>query len=430
MAETLNATAANIISSLGIKGATVRENLAGFVPVLDASGKINANLIPSDYADIAATPLSNVAYVDPYTSVSEYTDDGTRRRSGSIISPFKSISEAIANFSPTADAKNASCLALMLAPGTYSDAIISFKNRKFAPKYVFVVGTGECTFGASVFSFEGLSTSGKGRPAAFLQNVRMSTVSMQSGSDVVVLGKSSIGNLNFYGGTDGVLSLSAESRVDSTNASVVEYLADAFTVGNSGGHVKGNTVGDAIKRLGGRKIRVASVTAGSDGFDVGSSFDDITAESSGDDEVYDLSERDRIIFEGINRLVSRGKDIVADSVTANVVKADSIRTKELKMDSLTIGGYRLSVDTYGYLVVNDASSSQPVTPDGVVMLRDVKDGALYTLGVSSGRMYVASASEDSGTSSPIEMFEVYDPETKTEYSVYMDGGRLSIRKKS
>lgn len=429
MAETLNATAANIISSLGIKGATVRENLAGFVPVLDENGKINAKLIPSDYADIAATPLSNVVYVDPYTSVSEYGEDGTRRRTGSCIAPFKSISEAVRNFEPNKDAKNGLCFALVLSPGTYLDTSVSFADSKsgFSPKIVILAGTGVCTFGATAFSFSGLDSSGLQNPSVVLQNVRISTVNVQYGADVVVAGRSSLANLTFADGWGGKLSMSSESRVDSTNAASVEYLSDAYMVGYSGVSA-GKTAGDALDSLGRRRIRLASVTAGSDGFEVGSSFDDVAAESSGDGEFYDLSERDRMLVEGINRLVSKGKDIVADSVTASDVYADSIRTSELRMDYLSLGGYRLSIDAYGYLVINDSSSTTPVPPDNLVLLRDTVDGTLYVLGVASGRMYLAEASEGDESSEPVEKLEVYDPETKTSYVVTVEDGRLTIRK--
>ena len=137
MANALQPTAANIISSLGIKGATVSENLPGYVPVLDATGHLNAKFIPANAEQYAIQPLSDVAFVDPYTTVgfdSEGTDVDTDPenmiRIGSIAAPFKSVTEAASRYAPTDAALAGKYAAFMLAPGKYDDGEIAFPSAR------------------------------------------------------------------------------------------------------------------------------------------------------------------------------------------------------------------------------------------------------------------------------------------------------------
>lgn len=432
-------TAANIISSLAIKGAIVSiptgesgSKYAGFVPALDANGKLNAKFIPSEAAQISIPPLSNVAYVDPCTDVEEYAADGeTRLRVGSVVAPFKSIEEAAANFVPTSDAAAGKYVAFMLAPGKYEDVEMRFPAGN-APLSVYIIGLGECIFASNITTFAvyGMSSTVSGRkPIVFLQNVYMSgTISVSSGSDAVVLGKSYIHELSIGSGSK--LSLASESRVDSTDAGTVSYLSEDSRIGNTSG-VKGATVGAAVGRLGRRRVRIANVTADSSGFKIGSSsYTDVSeASSSGASFGYfDLRERDRLFVEGINRLFKRGvfDAVTANSVTAKNVVADVVKTKELRMDALALGGYRIEIDAYGYLVVSDGSATPPRPPDSVVLLRDTEDGALYLLGVSNGRMYITGADESS-SGEPVDVMTVYDPDSGNEYAVSMEDGRLVIR---
>ena len=431
-------TAANIISSLGVKGAISSipageeaSKYAGFVPVLDANGMLNAKFIPSDAAQISIPPLSNVAYVDPYTKVNEYADDGeTRLRVGSVVAPFKSIEEAAANFSPTSDAKAGKYVAFVLAPGKYDDSEIVFQSG-MAPLSVYLIGTGECRFSDNITNLvvSGISSaSGGRRPVLFLQNVYMKgEISVSTGADAVVIGKSYIHQLSVGSGSK--LSLSSDSRVDSTDAGTVSYISEDSRIGNTSG-VNGTTVKDALGRLGRRRIRVARLSGISSGIDTGSSsYMDILETSSGSDSfgVFDLRVRDKVFVDAINRLFSERKNIVAESVTASSVVADSIKTKELRMDSLALGGYRIEIDTYGYLVVSDGSANPPRPPDSVVLLRDTVNGALYLLGVSNGRMYIAGADDESSSSDPLDVMTVYDPDSGAEYAVSVEEGRLVIR---
>lgn len=431
-------TAANIISSLGVKGAISSipagedaSKYEGFLPVLDANGRLNANFIPPEAAQISIPTLSNVAYVDPYTDVEEYAADGsTRLRVGSVVAPFKSIEEAAANFSPTEDAKSGKYVAFVLAPGKYEDTEMRFPSGR-SPLSVYLIGTGNCIFASNIttFSIYGMSSaSGGRRPVLFLQNVYMAgEILVSTGADAVVIGKTYVHQLSVGSGSK--VSIASDCRVDSTNAGTVAFLSEDSRIGNTSG-VKGDTVKDAVGRLGRRKVRISKITADSSGIDIdSSSFVDISETSSSGDSfgVFDLRMRDRVLVESIKRLFDRGKNIVADSVTANTVVADSVRTKELRMDSLALGGYRIEIDAYGYLVVSDGSATPPRPPDSVVLLRDTVDGALYMLGVSNGRMYIAGADDESSSSDPVEVMTVYDPDSGTEYAVSVEEGRLVIR---
>ena len=439
MAEAIQKTptAANIISSLGVKGAisSIPEGedaskYEGFLPVLDANGRLNAKFIPPEAAHISIPTLSNVAYVDPYTNVQEYSSNGTRLRIGSVVAPFKSIKEAAANFSPTEDAKSRKYIAFVLAPGKYEDTEMQFPSKQ-SPLSVYLIGTGNCIFASNItkFSIYGMSsTSGERRPMLFLQNVYMAgEISVSTGADAVVIGKSYIHQLSVGSGSK--VSIASDCRVDSTDAGTVVFLSEDSRIGNTSG-VKGDTIKDAVGRLGRRRIRVARLSGISSGIDTGSSsYMDILETSSGSDSfgVFDLRTRDKVFVDAINRLFSERKKIVAESVTAGSVVADSIKTKELRMDSLALGGYRIEIDTYGYLVVSDGSANPPRPPNRVVLLRDTVDGALYLLGVSKGRMYIAGADDESSSSDPLDVMTVYDPDSGTEYAVSVEEGRLVIR---
>lgn len=423
-------TAANIISSLGVKGAISSipagedaSKYEGFLPVLDANGRLNANFIPPEAAHILIPTLSNVAYVDPYTNVKE--------RVGSVVAPFKSIEEAASNFSPTDDAKSGKYVAFVLAPGKYEDSEIVFPLG-MEPLSVYLIGTGECRVADNIPTLvvRGMSSASEGnRPVLFLQNIYMAgeiSVSVSTGADAVVIGKTYVHQLSI--GSGSTLSIASDCRVDSTDAGTVVFLSEDSRIRNTSG-VKGDTVKDAVGRLGRRKVRISKITADSSGIYIdSSSFVNVSETSSSGDSfgVFDLRIRDRVLVESIKRLFDRSKNVVADSVTAKTIVADSVLTKELRMDSLALGGYRIEIDLYGYLVVSDRSATPPRPPDSMIFLRDTVNGALYMLGVSNGRMYIAGADDESSSSDPVDVMTVYDPDSGNEYAVSMEDGRLVI----
>ena len=435
MGNALNPTAANIISSLGIKGATVGENLPGYVPVLDDSGHINANLVPANAAQLAIPAISNAAFVDPYTAVKEFDTEGRRLRTGSIVAPFKSLEEAAANFQPTEEAKLYGYVAFVLAPGTYSDDSIQFKN---SPSSVFLIGLGECRFGSSTVAMFGMSS---GADLVF-QNIRTEyTISVIGSPSVTCLGRTRINQLLAGTGNTSKLKLSPESRVSSTDIGDVSYLLEAANVGyarrgSSSPEFPEGTVGKELETLGRRKIRIANITADSSGFDIDSTtpYIDLSAESSGGEEIFDMRSRDAILVRGINQIFEKGEDISAVTVTADTVTADIIEARELRMDSIALGGYRLEIDNYGYLVVAD-SAADPVKPlDCVVLIRDTGDrdaGAVYVLGISDGRMFIERAEDYEDSPSDSSSYdEIHDSleicDSGQEYTVTVENGRLTI----
>lgn len=430
MASQMSPTAANIISSLGIKGATVSDALAGYVPILGPDGKLSANFIPANAAQDALPALSNVAYVDPYTEV----EDGLRK--GSAVAPFKSISEAASNFEPTEYASRAAYIAFVLAPGDYGDSLVAFGGT-VRPLDVYIIGLGRCRLSSNMtISGMASSESSAGRSqSVILQNIVANGMVGVAGNPIVTcLGDTYVGTLTLGNteSTAGELRLGSEARVSSTNAAVVSYLSEDDRIGNTSS-VPGKTVKDAVSRIGKRKIRIAKITQGIAGFDIASSCSDVTAESSGSTDIYDLSKRDRLFAECVNSILENGKfeNIRAGTVAATNVTADSISVKTLRMDALSLGGYRLEIDTYGYLVVADGSAPTPAPPDSVVMLRDVSTGASYILVVSKGRLYLRdaegsdSSSSDSSSSDQYVLY-VYDPDAGKEYALYVDNGRLMI----
>ena len=432
MANALSPTAANIISSLGIRGATVGENLPGFVPVLDDNGKISVKLIPDDAAKLAVAPISDVAFVDPYTS-----EKDAEKRTGSITAPFVSVMEAASRFVPSGYAKAAGCMAFVLFPGRYTDTLVDFPSSNgFSPLSVYMIGVGECVFTSTNVSITGAFTysgSEVRSPELFLQNVVLNGVLTVSGvPNVTCLGKTFINDLEL-GGTGSRLYISADSRVSSTNVTKISFLSEADNVGNTS-EVDGDTVEGALNTLGRRKIRVAKVSYGSTGITVDSSVEDVSAKpDSAGYEVYDISERDRVFAQGINDILRNGKfeSITAGTIQANSISTTSLTANEINVNSFKMGGYRIQIDAYGYLVVLDEDGTAPEPPDNVVLLRDLSNGATYVLGVSDGRMFLqidsmANGDGSSGNAGYLDYLTVYDPESGVEYRLYVDNGRLMI----
>ena len=418
----LTTTAANIIASLGIRGATATENKPGYMPVLGEDGKLSARFIPDDAVQRAFPPLSNVICVDPYTTVSV--------RNGSLAAPFVSLTEAAQKFSLTEGAWDEKAITFILMPGKYTDDMLIFAEGR-RPLSLNLIGLGACTIAANPFVISNLETSVGLRTCVTLQNISTSgKITVSANADVTLLGKSRLGEL---AGADGTrLFLSSESRVDSTDIETIAYLTEDLCVGNTS-EAHGATVRDALTRLHRRKLRLTQMTADSSGFAIVSSTPlDVAADSSGSDVFYDLRARDRLLVEGINRLFRSGKHNFTDSVTAQNIVADTIDVRELRMNAMALGGYKLTIDTYGYLVVMEGSIDPPRPPEHVFRLMDSVTGAIYILGVANGRLYlgeddVDSSSDSSSSSSDVpKELTVYDPESGYTYSVTLESGRLLI----
>ena len=289
------------------------------------------------------------------------------------------------------------------------------------PLNAFVICFGECLLGRSTVAFTGMKNGGN----LTLCNITTDgNISVTNCSTVTCLGMTRIiGMLTIADGAS--LRLSSESFVASTTALSISYLTDSSRIENTS-DVEGVTVENALDTLGNREIRVADLTSDSDGFDYDHDrFIDIKAVKIGNKEIYDLRGLNKTFVDGINHLVLMWKNPVVGTLTADVVKAKSIEAESLKVNAITFGGYKLAIDSYGYLVVVD--EDEPISPvSGVILIKDSVNGNFYVLGIANGRMYVSLDDESAAVQDVVNSVSVTDPVTGTEYSVTMRSGRLYL----
>lgn len=408
-------TAANIIASLGVKGATVGETTGpeyqGYVPVLDENGKLSAELVPADTALAAIPPLSSVVYVDPRTTV-----DADSQK-GSVLAPFSSLAAAAQRFAPTDSAKTSGHLAFVLATGKYDDAEITFRDD-FRPTCVSFVGTGKCTLAAGTFKINGLGAS----PKVVFRNVETSAVAgtsvyVDAVAEIFVTGDSYISSLTARDGS--TLKLTSDARVGNVADWNATYLSDASRVS----YKEDSTVESAIDSLDSRKVVVSDVKFDSSAKKFTSSA---TKEISESGNAYDLSAHDKVFVEGINALFESSRDLDVDTLKADTITVDTANIGTLNITALKLGGYKITIDTYGYLVVLDASEESVQPPEKVVMLYDSADQSYWTLGVENGGRLYVTKSDEGGASEAADSLTVYEDDTK--YSLSMNNRRLSIKK--
>lgn len=439
MASSLSPTAANIISSLGIKGATVNEALPGYVPVLGPDGKLNADFMPANAAQAALPGLSDAAFVDPHTTVGFEDgvdiDTGHTIRKGSIVAPYQNLKEAVEHFRPSSYAQGVREVAFILAPGTYDGDKNSDLSFDWSPDKVYLIGLGACRM------MSGMVISGM--RSSPLQEVVLQNITMDySGScDLTVLGTpavSCLGRTYIEGyvcsGSDGngptnvrSLTLSADSYVSSPYASSISYLANASKIDFTHGsdwpdNVR--TVKAALDHLGSRKIRVSTISGS--GADIGeSSYVDISAESG----VYDLSGRDAALVSAIRELYGKLSDIDAETISAETITArETLNAKTISIDALSLGGHKLEIDAYGYLVVSDGSAPHGAA-DGSYILQDRTDGSLWLVGVhDGGRLFIERYYEDDSSGSDDYPDQMDFLDSGDRYVVTMENGRLVITK--
>jgi len=446
MADTILPTAANIISSLGIKGATVSDALPGYVPVLGPDGKLSADFIPADAALSALPGLSDAAFVDPNTDVEQ------RLRKGSIEAPYKTLSEAAEKFRPSASSQSAKNVAFILAPGVYGvdgNTSVDFPqgwNDEFPdrgnPLKVYLIGIGVCRFSNDIVVSGMDASSGQ---TLVLQNVDIGThnLTVLGNATVVLLGKTYIGGSLSAGSSDsegtrvqlnvGVLRLSADSYVGSPFASSIDYISKDARIANTSGVRGSATVKEALDRLDARKIRFSRIYGSGSGLTAGSSYD-VSAESAGGYDVYRAVDRDMALVSAIRNLYGKLSNINAQTVTAVDIEATgTLKAKTLSIDVLKLSGYEVEIDNYGYLVVSD---DHPLHPDdGAVILRDLApgDGRLWLVGVYDGRMFIDPYYEDGSISSsssydyPYSVVDEIDlQDGTTKYKVTIAGGQMQI----
>lgn len=420
MANGLSPTAANIISSLGIKGAISEipagvsaSAFAGFLPVLNEEGKLDAQMISARAAQEALPTTTNVAFVDQSVA------SGTAK-TGSIVAPYGTIAEAAANSA----ARNGESLVIILSPGSHAGGTATFATYPNGNRLgrLYIIGLGLCSLTGSL-TIEGLASGA----AVFFVDMYVSgnnTVTITSSAPhVSCLGSSQIGVLNGpQGDVNSSLLLSPESRVSSTNIENIDFTADAEHIKYSNG-----TVADTLDRLDARRIRIAKITAGSSGFVIdGSSY--LAAESGSSFEAYDLFNHDKRIVEGVNKYVKAGRNLDVDTITADKVTAGVVETDELKMSYLTLGGYRIEIDPYGYLVVTDSADSPVAPPKNLLLLEDSVTHIIYGIGIASGRAYAVNLEDESSSySGAVTVLHVTEDGTGNVYDLTMEDGRLIIR---
>ncbi len=412
-------TAANIVASLGIKGATeggatADGRFAGYVPVIGKNGKLNASLIDADAISLAVSPVSSIVYVDAGTSAP------VEFRTGSITAPFASLPEAAGKFAAFDDSDSDRYVAFVLAPGRYS-GMMKFESPRM-PRKVAIVGVGRCEI-ADGFSVSGFASMQGETPVVLFKDIvcEDGTIGIASQSSIYVVGKSEIGKINSEGSE---LKISSEAIVGSTTAKL-SYLSKDSRIANSSS-VPGATACDAFNRLWKRVVRVGDVSYDKENskFTIGEVSKDIT----GEDDVFDLAERDKVFVEGINALFDRGRSITAGTLTVEgSLTASVAEINELKIRHLALGGYKLSVDLYGYLVILDGDESS-YSPSDIRFLRDSDSNEYYVLGVADGRLYIERADQESeGPHESCDSIHLVD-EDGTKYELFVKDGRVTIKK--
>ena len=360
MANMGSPTAANILSSLGIKGAKAVGGSsadAGFVPVLGDDGKLDASMIDTDgiVAQLSVLPLSSVAFVDANTQ-STVND-------GSIAAPFRTMRAAA----------SAGFNVIVLAAGNYPGESVSFARGGVATSSpVCIVGMGECNI-SNTLAIGGVGTGG----TITIHNINaLNNVSVTGQVTVVCTGTTFLANLagTIPDQSDPLsqsmlsLKLGPSARVGTTNASSISCLASTSRVANVS-TVVGDTATDALNRLGGRKIRVSNFSYGDGGLEIDGTTDESAEEdSSGSFDLVDITGRDASLVTAINaKFAHQGGDITAGLVTANRVAAASA----------AVG--RARVSEFVHVV------------DGVT-------GRLYKVGLEGGRLTVDGPLADSADS--------------------------------
>lgn len=345
MANASSPTAANILSSLGVKGATAAGGSAanaGFVPVLGPDGKLDPSMVDTTgiVAQISVLPLSSVAFVDRNT-LSDVSN-------GSIAAPFKTMAAAAA----------AGFNVIVLAAGDYSGESVSFARGGMATtEPICIVGMGECSI-SNTLSIGGIGT---GNTITFHNVNALNNVSITGQVTAICTGTTFLASLtgSVNDQSDPLspsmlsLRLGPSARVGTTNASSISCLADTSHVANVS-TVVGTTATDALDRLGGRKIRVSNFSYGDSGLELDGTTDESAEEdSSGDFDLVDITGRDATLVAAINEgFVRQGGDARLGSVVADKASVGRAKVSESAyvVDSATSRLYRVGVEN-GRLVV-------------------------------------------------------------------------------
>ncbi len=348
-------TYANILSSLGIKGATTDggEGQQGKVPVLGDDGKLGHSMF--DLEDIAKSisipGLERAAFIDPNADTAKYTP------TGSAVSPFKTLDEA----------------------AKYSDGGKTFSNFILYPSSAVEYGQSTPVFatqdsiirivGLGHAQFQSLELHGhRDGTTIMLQNVGVAgafSLFDRCECSVVLTGYGSFGSV--VGASDNsddpsvsntyLKDLYLDSGVSVGRISYVgsvHYISWSSRVANSSVSVGGATVADAVDSIGTRRVRVPKFSTSEDGIAV-SETEDVKAENKGDAyDVHDASAVGSTLVEAVNKTFYKEGDspTFKNGLFASV-KSSSVNAEDVSTSKLTLGGLPVYINADLFLVVGD-----------------------------------------------------------------------------
>lgn len=340
--NTFTPTAANIIASLGIKGASVTggEGMSGYVPVLNEDGRLDVSTFDAQELtkSLDVAPLTNLAYVDYGSTHNAPT--------GSSLAPFKSLKDAMA--------KGFGSYVIVGTPGDAENVSASASKSDV----IRIFSTSETAFGN--LTFTGLKA---GQTFVFWNiNANAITFSGESPCKVVFFGRGTVGSLvgtttdaeNPTSYSIAELAYSAEYDIQNKKYVASERLLDTSArVANSSTEVQGTTVSDATTRLGQRTITVTTFTSEKNvGLVEGTKTIEVTRGAAEGRDDYALT--DTGLAEAANSIFHKDNDSpVYQDVTAATVTATSVEATSMKIDSMTLGDSTLIVDADGFLVVKE-----------------------------------------------------------------------------
>jgi len=349
-----NPTAANILSSLEVKGAT---SVGGAeqewkLPVLNGEGVLDTSLLPIERISesIDVPTLGDTAYVDPSAGADVEGYQGT----GSIVKPFRTLDEAA---SYNAGGKTfANFLLVSGSPADYSSAHPNFATRE---TIIRIFSTGTVQFGS--LSFDWLVPETR----FILNNISVSSVfhlRTELACLVQITGASSIGTLR--GSVDnsgGLPQMLTDVEIDPsvkilsfTNIKSLGYLASGIRIANGSSRVRGETVAEATDTLGNRRIRIPKFTADVYGVHIGS-VEDVQADSDSSDdyELHDITDIGYTLTEALNStFYKKGDSPEFNSVTASKVRTDMLTAStSVRTEKTILGHTPIYVDTDNFLMI-------------------------------------------------------------------------------
>ena len=334
-----NPTAANILSSLGVKGATEEGGTgkSGYVPVLNSEGKLNESVLDLDSikSSVTVDPLPGAVFVDA---------SATGEEDGSVVHPYRSLANAAAS----------GATSFIVVAGSYGTENVIINDSTVTVVKVFCMGA---------VSFDKLTLSGYANGTTFIFNdLTVSTLYFSTYSaSAVITGRSVI--TTFMGGIsdpDDELSTQYVNKVyigpkvevgewKNVDTEKIGFLASSDRIANDSGKIDGKSVSDALDNIGtelntieNRKIRIPTFKSTKNtGIEV-DSHEDVPV--SGDENIYDIENIGESLATAANGIFHKDNDSpVYDAVTAT----------EITTETLNLGSnYIISFDPDGFLVIS------------------------------------------------------------------------------